>query len=95
MVEADTRPWWTQDACEIDRVARHPDDPVELPGLALALANSMATSGGGTSGRAAARRSGGAGGASTRASVVNLVSDDEEEEDVKPLISRRGYGGGH
>jgi hypothetical protein len=68
----ETRPWWVEDWEMLAKLSRHPDDPEDASGLALAVAHSLAKAGGA------------AGGAPGGQPVFDISdSDDDVKPDVK------------
>jgi hypothetical protein len=67
----ETLPWWVEHREMLAKLSRHPDDRVDAPGLALAIAHSLA-------------RLGGAAGGATDGQPVFDISDSDE--DVKPDV---------
>jgi hypothetical protein len=73
----ETQPWWVERREMLAKLSRHPDDPTDVPGLALAVAHSLARAGG------AAR------GAPGGQPVFNISDNDE---DVKPDVKTEDGG---
>jgi hypothetical protein len=87
----ETQPWWFEDREMLAKLSRHPDDQEDVPGLALAVAHSLAGAGGA------------AGGAPGGQPVFDIGDSDEDvKSDVKTedggvgssVGGRRGGGRG-
>jgi hypothetical protein len=66
----ETRQWWVEPREMLAKLSRHPDDPADAPGLALAVAHSLAEEADGAAGEATTRKT--AIGSTTTHSALNM-----------------------